>query len=81
MIFRLTEKLKAHLKAGILAGRPLNVNPFADWSANSFAADRTQYILLSNIKSLYSVVMYRRGVTDDGRFIDRALGSNHRSQH
>lgn len=38
-----------------------------------FVAGRTQYILLSNTKSLYSMVMYGKGVTDDSGFIDRAL--------
>jgi hypothetical protein len=75
MIFRLSQKLNAKIKAGTLRSLPLDENPFADWSATLFPADRTQYILLTNTKSLYSTVMYVKEINDDARFIDRALGS------
>lgn len=73
MIFRLSRKLNTKIKAGTLPTMPLDVNPFADWTAHLFVADRTQYILLSNTKSLYSTVMYGRGITDEDQFIKRAL--------
>lgn len=75
MIFRLSQKLNSKIKAGNLGTLPLHDNPVADWSAHLFAADRTSYILLSNTKSLYSTVMYGKGITNDGEFISRALGS------
>src|SRR5260370_16059986 len=75
MIFRLSQKLNAKIKAGTLGALPLHENPFADWSAHLFLADRTQYILLSNTKSLYSTVMYGKGITNDSGFIERALSS------
>ena len=75
MIFRLSQKLNAKIKAGTLRTLILDENPFADWSAHLFVADRTQYILLSNTKSLYSTVMYGKGITDDGYFIERALSN------
>ena len=75
MIFRLSHKLNSKIKAGPLPARPLEENPFADWSAHLFVADRTQYILLSNTRSLYSTVTYGKGITDDARFIERALSS------
>ena len=75
MIFRISHKLNAKIKAGPLPQQPLDENPFADWSAHLFVADRSQYILLSNTRSLYSTVMYARGITEDGRFIERALSS------
>ena len=74
MIFRLSQKLNAKVKAGNLAALPLHENPLADWSAHLFVAGRTQYILLSNTKSLYSTVMYGRGITD-ATFIERALSN------
>jgi hypothetical protein len=74
MIFRLSQKLNAKIKAGTLLSVPLHENPFADWSAHLFVAGRTQYLLLSNTKSLYSTVMYGKGVTNDSHFIERALG-------
>ena len=75
MIFRLSQKLSTKIKAGTLRTLPLDENPFADWSTHLFVAGRTQYILLSNTKSLYSTVMYGKGITDGGRFIERALSS------
>ena len=75
MIFRLSQKLNAKIKAGTLPALPLDENPFADWSAGLFVTDRTQYILLSNTKSLISTVMYGKGITDDSDFIKRALSS------
>ncbi len=75
MNFRLSQKLNAKIKAGILSAQPPHENPFADWSAHLFVADRTQYILLSNTKTLYSTVMYGKGITNDSHFIERALSS------
>jgi hypothetical protein len=75
LIVRISHKLNAKIKAGPLPQQPLDENPFSDWSAHLFVADRTQYILLSNTRSLYSTVMYGKGITDDGRFIERALSS------
>lgn len=75
MIFRLSQKLNAKIKAGPLLTLPLDENPLADWSAHDFVADRTQYILLSNTKSLYSMLTFGKGVTNVGQFIERALSS------
>ena len=75
MILRLSQKLCTKIKAGSLKTLPLDENPFADWSAHLFVADRTQYILVSNTKSLYSTVMYAKGINDDGTFIARALSN------
>ena len=47
MIFRVSHKVNAKIKAGVLRALPLHENPFADWSAHLFVAGRTQYILLS----------------------------------
>ena len=57
MIFRLSQKLNAKIKVGALSVVPLDENPYADWSAHLFTVDRTQYIILSNTKSLYSTVL------------------------
>ena len=75
LTFRPSHKLNAKIKAGPLPVQPPSENPYADWSAHLFSADRTQYILLSNTKSLYSTVLYGKGITDDRRFIERALSS------
>ena len=61
MIFRLSQKLNTKIKADKLTDMPLDDNPYADWSCHLFTADRTQYIIMCNTKSLYSCVMYGRG--------------------
>lgn len=75
MILRLSQKLNKKIGAGTLSTLPFDDNPYADWSCHLFTADRTQYILMSNTKSLYSCVMYGRGITNDSVFIDRALST------
>ena len=65
MILRLSQKLNTKIKAGTLKAMPLDDNPYADWSCHLFTADRTQYIIMSNTKSLYSCVMYGKGITED----------------
>lgn len=75
MIFRLSQKLNDKIGAGRLPALPLDENLFADWSATLFTADRTQYILVSNTKSLYSAMLYGKGITNDSYFIERALSS------
>jgi hypothetical protein len=72
MIFRLSQKLKARIKAGTLATLPLDENPLADWSAGLFLVGRLPYILLSNTKSLYSTVLPGKGVTSTRAFIEIA---------
>lgn len=44
-----------------------------DWSAHLFTAQRTQYIILTNTASLYSMVMPGRGITNDRQFIRGVL--------
>ncbi len=75
MILRLSQKLCTKIKAGMLNAMPLDENPYADWSCHLFAVDRTQYILVSNTKSLYSCVLYGKGITNDSIFIERVLSS------
>ncbi|KKK63787.1 hypothetical protein LCGC14_2990780 [marine sediment metagenome] len=73
MIFRLSQKLAKKIKEDPSQSLPPDPNPFADWSAHLFTADRTQYIIVTNTPSLYSAVMYGRGISDDSQFIRRAL--------
>ena len=75
MVFRLSLKLAKKLKEGTLPSLPLDENPYADWSAHLFTADRTQYIIVMNTKSLYSVVMFAKGITNDKKFTERALST------
>jgi hypothetical protein len=52
MIFHLSQKLNAKIKAGDLQTFSLDENPYADWSAHLFPASRTHYILLSDTEAL-----------------------------
>lgn len=73
MIFRLSHKLNNKIKADKLNELPLHENPFADWSCHLFTANRRQYILLSNTKTLYSCVLPGKGIANETQFIKRAL--------
>jgi hypothetical protein len=81
MIFRLSQKLATKLKEGNLPSVPLDENPYADWSAHLFTADRTQYIIVANMKALYSVVMFGKGIPGlEVRIVDgnHLAGTQHR---
>jgi hypothetical protein len=75
MIFRLSQKLAKKLKTPLLKPVPADSNPFADWSGHLFAADRTQYLILTNTPSLYSMVIFGKGIANESQFLDRALSS------
>jgi hypothetical protein len=71
MIVRVSAKLGKKIHLAPEKSLPADDNPFADWSTHLFSADRTQYILITNTASLYSMVMFGRGITHDGQFLDR----------
>jgi len=73
MIFRLTQKLAKKFKLPPLPAQPECQNPFIDWTTHLFRAERSQYIIVTNTASLYSLVMYGRGITDDNEFIQRTF--------
>lgn len=75
MIFRLSQKLAKKLNTAAPATLPLDENPYADWSAHVFTVGRTQYILVTNTKSLYSVVMQGKGITSEKKFTERVLNA------
>ena len=57
MILRLPQTLNARLGGGPLAATASHTNPLLDWSVRAFAAGMKAYVLLSNTRSLYSVVL------------------------
>jgi hypothetical protein len=73
MVFRVSAKLgkKAHLCYE--QSLPPAANPLLDWSADLFTADRVQYIIVSNTTSLYSIVIYGRGVTNETLFLQDSI--------
>jgi hypothetical protein len=77
VILRLSQRLAGKLKVGLPGPLPADPNPFADWSAHLFTAERTQYILLTNTVSLYSAVTFGRGISSERQFLDSAIQSLH----
>ncbi len=75
MILRLSAKLGTKLKVKPSSVLLLDANPFADWSAHLFYVGRTQFVIVTNTASLYSIVLFGRGIADDGRFVERAMSS------
>lgn len=73
MIIRLSQKLAKKIKEAPTESLPADPNPFADWSAHLFIANRVQYIILMNTPSLYSVVMHGRGITNGDQFLNTAF--------
>ncbi|QJW98533.1 DUF6933 domain-containing protein [Frigoriglobus tundricola] len=74
MVLRLSQKLNARIKGGTLSAAPPHENSLLDWSAQAFAVGRAEYVLLSNTRTLYSVVLAGMGLRDTARLPERALG-------
>lgn len=81
MIIRITTRLgeKIHVKPE--QSFPADANPFADWTAHLFFADRDQYIIITNTLSLYSMVMSGRGITNGSIFLEKAVACMFESLH
>lgn len=69
MIIRFTDKLSKKLKLGKISRIEKYPGPFLEWYAHLFSIQRTQYILVAEATSLYTVIMYGRGVVDDNTFL------------
>jgi hypothetical protein len=70
MIFRLTAKLAKKIGLDPLPVLPCDKDkdPLLEWYAHLFTVQRTQYILVTNTESLYSLIMPGRGITTDRQF-------------
>lgn len=62
MILRLSEKLAAKIDAPEAEAMALADDPLTDFTARLFTVARTQYVLVSNTASLYSVLLPGRGM-------------------
>ena len=71
LIFRVTQKLATKLKIAPTSALPRADDPLTDWTANLFVADRSQYIIVTNSATLYSVIFPGRGITKPEHFIER----------
>jgi hypothetical protein len=65
MILRLPQTMNTRLGGGPLAATVSHANPLLDWSVRAIAAGTKAYVLLSNTRSLYSVIL--DGVPDETR--------------
>jgi len=73
MVVHFTNKLREKLDLGEVTMTPVAAGVHLRWYANLFRADRLQYILTTNAASLYSVVMFGRGITDSDLYIRHFL--------
>jgi hypothetical protein len=73
MIFRLSQKLNAKVKAGKLETIALADNLFVDWSCHVFNVSRTQYIIFCNTDSLLSCLSLRKGVNNPESLTKRGM--------
>ena len=74
MILRFTKKLADKLKITPKECE-LEVNPFEEWYAHLFIANRVQYIIFTNAYTLYSVIIPGKGILKIRDFIDAAFSS------
>jgi len=73
MIIRTSVNLNKKIHVAPASSLPLSSNPYSDWSARLFTAERAQYIVVTNTSSLYSVLMHGRSITDENAFIQRTI--------
>ena len=73
MVLHFTDKLRRKLHVPELTQVDVAAGKHLRWYANLFTAQRVQYILTTNAASLFSVVIYGRGITDDGDYIRQFL--------
>ncbi len=75
LILRVSTKLAKKIRLDYEQRLPPSPNPFLDWSADLFTADRTQYILFTNTATLYSMVTFGRGVTSETPLFGDAIAA------
>lgn len=75
MVIHFTNKLREKIDLPEVTERPVATGAHLRWYSHLFRARRVQYILTTNAASLYSVVMYGRGITDTDSYLQRFLPS------
>ena len=79
MILRISDKLGRKIKEQPSKVLSLESNPYADWTARLFTESRAQYIMISNTTSLYSMVMFGKGISDEFTFTNSV--TSHMSEY
>jgi len=75
MIIRLTAKLGKKVGFSPIDSCRPDIDPFLDWVGHLFTAQRTQYIILSNTASLYSIIMPGRGVSNEKKLVRQGMSN------
>ncbi len=75
MILRLSQKLARKTRVSQLAELSLDENPFADWSYHVFNVGRTQFLIVTNTRSLYSCLLPGAGITNGDVLIERSVSA------
>ncbi len=73
MVLQLTQKLQKALGGPKLVKEHVPARPHMRWYANLFTVERVQYILTTNAASLFSVVLYKRGLTSTDQYWEQLL--------
>jgi len=73
MILRFTQKLGSRMKIGKLEPMPMDESPVTDWTGHVFYFDRVPYIIVSNTATLYSTVLFAKGLTGLSVFLTTLL--------
>jgi len=73
MIIHFTKKLREKLHLTEVSTTSVAAGAHLRWYANLFRADGVQYLLTTNAVSLYSVVMFGRGITDSDLYLKQFL--------
>jgi len=73
MILRITQKLAKKIKISPPPALAPHDDPFLDWTANLFMVSRWQCIILTNSRSLYSVVIPGKGVPNEKTLIEQGM--------
>ena len=71
MVIRFTAKLSKKLKLGEITKVDRYPGPYLEWYAHLFTFNRFQYILTTEANSLYTTMMYGRGIVDDNEYLQR----------
>ena len=73
LTIRPTLMLARRLHITVARTPPPVANRVADWCAHQFNVGHTRYLIFCHTASLYPVITYARGVTDEGSLIQRLI--------
>jgi hypothetical protein len=75
MIVGLSKLLATKIREIDLPALPPHPNPVADWSGHLFTVHRAQYILITNGATLYSAVIFRKGIVTYDAYLKKMMNA------